>query len=72
MLDTPESCKKGDPINANIAPVQTSESLRIDIQGVQAKPCSVSCDALDLPVPPEGKTASILKELRTVYLEIGK
>lgn len=71
MSDTPESCKKGDPINASTAPVQTSESLKIDIQGVQAKPCSVMYDAFDLPVPSEGNNASILKELRTVYLEIG-
>ena len=71
MLDTPESCKKGDPIVANIATVQTSELLKVDIQGVQAKLCSESYDALDLPVPSGGKNASILKELRTVYLKIG-
>jgi hypothetical protein len=71
MLDTPESCKKGDPKIANVALVQTSEPLEVDTQGVQARPCSVSYGALDLPVPPGEKNASVLKELRTVYLEIG-
>jgi hypothetical protein len=71
MLDTPESCKKGDPIITNTAPVQTGELPKVDIQGVQAKPCSISYGALDLPVPSRGSNASILKELRTVYLKIG-
>ena len=66
LLDTPESCKKEEPMTSNITlPGKTNKPQEVDINNIRAQPCNFL-------IPFEEKNSSILRQLRDAYIKIGK